>query len=88
MPDEPEAGEDDGLIHSPREHQEEVLFQPLIPMMDLIGSFFFGFSRVMPFVIQFMLSWALRQSWVDLGMGRFFAHIFSEVLEMTSFNSF
>lgn len=75
------TGEEDGLVLSNQEEEGQVLFQPLLPMMELIGSFFFGFSRVMPFMIQFMLAWALRQSWQEMGLDRWMASMFGEVLK-------
>ena len=73
--------EEDGLVHSHREEEDNILFQPLIPMMELIGSFFFGFSRVMPYVIQFMLAWALKRSWIEMGLDRWMASMFGEFME-------
>ena len=57
------------------------LIQPLIPMMDLISSFFFGFSHVMPYMIQFILAWSLRDSFYEMGLTRWIAKSFGDQLE-------
>ena len=49
------------------------IIRPLIVFKRLIRSFFFGFSRVMPYVIQFILAWAVRQGLSDIGLDRWIA---------------
>jgi Na+/H+ antiporter NhaC len=53
----------------------------LLPMMNLIGSFFYGFARIMPYMIQFILAWALRASLTDMGLDRWFANMLGDQLE-------
>ena len=57
------------------------LIRKLIPMMDLIASFFFGFSHVMPYMIQFILAWSLRDSFYEMGLTRWIAKSFGDRLE-------
>jgi len=61
------------------EHEQKI--QPLIPAMELIASFFFGFAHVMPYMIQFILAWALRDSFTTMGLTRWIAKSLGDQLE-------
>ncbi|CAB9506255.1 Inherit from COG: Na H antiporter [Seminavis robusta] len=55
--------------------------KPLLTPMDLIASFFFGFGRIMPYMIQFILAWALRTSFTEMGLDRWFASMLGDQLD-------
>jgi hypothetical protein len=74
MRQDDEAGDDDNS-----DNPEEA--KHLLPMMELIASFFYGFARIMPYMIQFILAWALRASLTDMGLDRWFAGVLGDQLE-------
>ena len=82
--DETEETEQGGT--DPTNNNIDDSFRPLIPLMDLIGSFFFGFSHVMPFMIQFILAWALRDSFSQMGLDRWIASMFGNQLDQLIIN--